>query len=164
MGKSKREKRSRGPTLRKEPDPSVQMDSKFSFKKFYLPVVVIISIIAFSLHLYGADYSRRAGALTFDESLYARLGYQIKNNMGYGTDRIYNEQLKQGRQLPDYVNKPIFRHPPGFCIAYQCILLYFSGEKGQLSDGRTVSVRQQGIEYHGMPVDCLGILSGQEIF
>jgi len=114
MGKSKQRKHSRGPTQRKEFVPPSPTDAKFSFKKFYLPIVILISIIAFSLHLHGADYSRRAGALTFDESLYARLGFQIKNNMGYGTEQIYNEQLKQGRKLPAYVNKPIFKHPPVF--------------------------------------------------
>ena len=74
MGKHKKKKRSRGPTLRKEFVPPTKSESKFSFKKFYIPLVILISLVAFCLHLYGADYSRRSGALDSLASATSRVG------------------------------------------------------------------------------------------
>ena len=112
MGKNKR-KKGGGPRLRKDvrpPEPAVPKKRS----RFYIWIVLGICLVSFFVHLQGADYIRRQGMLTFDESIYARLGFQLKSGGPYNTQAIYAQQMKLGRKLPAYVNDPVFHHPPFF--------------------------------------------------
>ena len=63
-------------------------------------------------------------SLTFDESLYAQIGLQLKEDLtNYTSFPTYSYYLKQGRSLPEYLKRPIFKHPPIFC--YLISLAYF---------------------------------------
>lgn len=54
-------------------------------------------------------------SLTFDEGLYTRLGLQLKANpSNYTSKPMYEYYTKGGRHLPDYLNMPLFKHPPVF--------------------------------------------------
>ena len=62
--------------------------------------------------------------LTFDEALYVRLGLQLKENpANYTTQSTYKYYLERGRVLPDYLNRPLFKHPPLF--PYMISLAYY---------------------------------------
>lgn len=54
--------------------------------------------------------------ITFDEGLYAQIGCQLKENpVHYTSLPTYRHYLKRDRFLPDYLKRPIFKHPPVFC-------------------------------------------------
>jgi len=52
--------------------------------------------------------------LTFDEGLYADLiAEQLKDDPGnYSTQEAYQRQVAQGVKVPEYLNRPLFKHPP----------------------------------------------------
>ena len=54
--------------------------------------------------------------LTFDEGLYSnQLAKQLRRDVfNYSTERFYNLALEIGKKPPDYLNRPIFKHPPMF--------------------------------------------------
>lgn len=52
-------------------------------------------------------------SFTFDEVLYPQLALQLKENpLNYTSQPTYKYYISQGRSLPDYLNRPLFKHPP----------------------------------------------------
>jgi len=81
----------------------------------YSSVIVFILVIAsFSVNSYTSNLERRGRITTIDESVYSRLGLQLKEGLPYNTIPMYNETLKSGRKLPGYFKDPLFKHPPTF--------------------------------------------------
>ena len=115
MGKKARNKSASGPRLRKELRPVKEKEgSKKGRSKHYIWIVLGVCLVSFFIHLNGADYLRRQGMITFDESIYSRLGFQLKNGGPYNTQDIYLQQKQLGHTLPAYVNASVFHHPPVF--------------------------------------------------
>jgi 4-amino-4-deoxy-L-arabinose transferase-like glycosyltransferase len=105
----------RGPQLRKEfrqPDVAELKPKRSWFDRLAIFVVIILSLVMFNVHLKQSDYGKRKGMLTFDESVYTRLGFHIKEGEPYNVIQIYNDSMKIGRRLPSYVKDPLFKHPP----------------------------------------------------
>jgi 4-amino-4-deoxy-L-arabinose transferase-like glycosyltransferase len=79
----------------------------------YLLLVVILIILASFLSIKGFY---RFHLFTFDEIVYANLSQQLSTNpTQYNSKYIYSKYTKAGRNLPQYLNKPLFKHPPLFC-------------------------------------------------
>jgi len=115
MNRQKKKLKNTGPTVSKEfrrEDPSVKAGAPWYHKAAW-PAVIILCIVMFFMLDYGSDYKRRTTALTFDESVYIRLGYQLKNGEPYNTQKLYEEK-KRARILPNYLNQKVFKHPPMF--------------------------------------------------
>ncbi len=50
---------------------------------------------------------------TFDESLYTDFGSKfMSNSLDYNFQQSFKAFAEKGRELPAYLNKPIFKHPP----------------------------------------------------
>ncbi len=83
----------------------------------------------FILILLIAIYSRWIGFTnphnyTFDESLYTQMGLQLnKNPFNYNSKAVYEYCTNRGRPLPNYLNMPLFKHPPVYC--YLISLSYY---------------------------------------
>lgn len=81
----------------------------------YAAVIVFVLVVtSFFVNLHSSDFERRKRITTVDESVYSRLGLQLKSGEAYNTILMYKENLKMGRQLPDYFKDPLFQHPPMF--------------------------------------------------
>lgn len=85
----------------------MKIEGKFLF------IIILLMLLGFSLRLQGFY---RPHWFTFDERVYTSLSFQLSENpINYTSKPIYNYYTKQGRHLPDYLNKPLFKHPPLFC-------------------------------------------------
>ena len=117
MSKKKNQRKTSGPTIRKELRAEAfaeeQVQTKSWVKKFSWPIVLILCVMTFFALIHGSNYERRKGFLTFDESIYMRLGFALKQGEPYNTVKIYEEK-KKVRQLPIYLSRPVFKHPPMF--------------------------------------------------
>jgi len=84
---------------------------KGNYVTFALVVIFALSIF---LRYYGFNQPHK---LTFDEGLYANLlAEQLKEDpTNYSTQFAYQFQLTQGKQLPEYLDRPLFKHPPLYC-------------------------------------------------
>ncbi|MBP9854061.1 MAG: glycosyltransferase family 39 protein [Candidatus Omnitrophica bacterium] len=103
-----------GPSIRKElRAESVSLPKKSWYEKVAWPFIILLCIVMFFTLDYGSDYKRREGALTFDESIYMRLGFQLKNGEPYNTLKLFEER-HQSILLPSYMSRPVFKHPPLF--------------------------------------------------
>lgn len=114
MSKHKKRKTSRGPTLSRQNIPSAMSEPKKAKPWYELiawPVVILTCLICFFVLDHGSDYKRRQGALTFDESVYIRLALQLKQGEPYNTVKLWEEKKKL-RILPNYMSRPLFKHPP----------------------------------------------------
>jgi len=84
----------------------------FSFKgKSVTFVLIALFFLSIFLRTYGFQQPHR---LTFDEGLYAELiAEQLKENpVNYSTQRAYQLKTAQGEKIPEYLNRPLFKHPP----------------------------------------------------
>ena len=86
--------------------------------------LLVLSMIVFSAFLgrwagYNAPHK-----FSFDEGLYARLGLQLKKDpLNYTSQPVYNRYAERGKNLPDYLKMPLFKHPPLY--SYLISLFYF---------------------------------------
>ncbi|MBN3039148.1 MAG: glycosyltransferase family 39 protein [Candidatus Omnitrophica bacterium] len=79
--------------------------------------VILIILVLFTFFLRYNTFDAKSNR-TYDESVYATLAYQIGEQglESYNSIRIYAQDTKRGRQLPDYLKKPLFKHPPLYTI------------------------------------------------
>lgn len=76
---------------------------------------------------------------TFDEILYARLGLQLKEDpINYTSQPTYKYYTSRGRPLPDYLNRPLFKHPPLY--SYLISLTYYFTKKPTLKNAWSISL------------------------
>lgn len=84
------------------------------FQKSAIVILIILSISGFILRNNGFHQRHM---LTYDEELYVYLGLQLKENpLDYNPEPIrkHLDDLIPGRQHPNYMYKPLFKHPPLF--------------------------------------------------
>lgn len=115
MTRQKKKLKNTGPTVSKEfrnEGPPANTGTPW-YQKAAWPFVIVLCVVMFFMLDYGSDYQRREKALTFDESVYIRLGFQVKNGEPYNTQKLYEEK-KRARVLPEYLNRSVFKHPPLF--------------------------------------------------
>ncbi|MFH1037118.1 MAG: glycosyltransferase family 39 protein [PVC group bacterium] len=75
-------------------------------------LLILVLILSFALRWNGINRPHRS---TFDESLYQELGYQLYQDPGnYSPRPIYHNLVKMGRPPPEYLQQPLFKHPPLF--------------------------------------------------
>jgi len=80
--------------------------------KIALTIVASLIIAAFFLRWAGIN---RDHQFTFDESVYQELGYQLyKEPSNYSPISVYLKLRELGRNAPEYLNQPLFKHPPLF--------------------------------------------------
>lgn len=74
-------------------------------------VLLAVFILGLVLRYYGF---RQPHGLTFDEGLYSELiAAQLKEDWtNYSTQEAYQIQTAQGVKVPEYLNRPLFKHPP----------------------------------------------------
>lgn len=113
MSKNKKKTKHHGPSVRKEVRPENPDFKKNSpwYEKAAWPFVIIMCIVMFFMLIHGSDYNRRETAMTFDEGVYLRLGFNLKNGEPYNTQKMYEEK-NRAQILPAYFNRPVFKHPP----------------------------------------------------
>ncbi len=76
--------------------------------------ITLVAVIVCAFLVRGGSFTRKH-PITYDETVYSVLAAQMKTNpSNYNTKVLYNDALKQGRKLPPYFNKPLFKHPPLF--------------------------------------------------
>ncbi|MGE0267525.1 MAG: ArnT family glycosyltransferase [Candidatus Omnitrophota bacterium] len=113
MTKNKKKTKRSGPSVRKEigaDDPELKQRKPW-YEKAAWPFVIVLCIVMFFMLIHGSNYNRREKALTFDEGVYIRLGYQLKNGQPYSTQNLYEER-NRAQILPAYFSRPVFKHPP----------------------------------------------------
>jgi len=84
----------------------------FSFKgKSVYFVLFALFFLSIFLRTYGFQQPH---GLTFDEGLYSELiAEQLKEDpSNYSTQEAYQIQTAQGAKIPEYLNRPLFKHPP----------------------------------------------------
>jgi len=84
----------------------------FSFKgKSVYFVLIALFFLSIFLRTYGFQQPH---GLTFDEGLYSELiAEQLKEDpSNYSTQEAYRIQTAQGAKIPEYLNRPLFKHPP----------------------------------------------------
>jgi len=107
-----KKKRNRPPAPSSAANPPVQQARRGFLEQYASVLAFLICLISFFVHLYGASFQHRKGMTTVDETVYARLGFQLKNDQPYNTIQLYQETLRSGQKLPDYFKDPLFKHPP----------------------------------------------------
>jgi len=89
-----------------------------SKKRFVYIAIIVIIVLSISLRFYGFQQPH---GLTFDEGLYADLiAEQLRQDpRNYSTQEAYQVQLALGQHVPEYLDRPLFKHPPlyGYLIA-----------------------------------------------
>ncbi|MFC1668683.1 glycosyltransferase family 39 protein [Chlamydiota bacterium] len=76
-------------------------------------LLIFIILGALVLRMKGFDQFH---LFTFDEKLYTKMGYQLKDDfLNYSTKDTYNLMLQNDEKPPDYLKKPLFKHPPLYC-------------------------------------------------
>ena len=70
-------------------------------------------LLALSLRLYGFY---QVHMYTFDEIVYTNLSSELNDDhFKYTSQPLYEYYASRGHTLPNYLNKPLFKHPPLFC-------------------------------------------------
>ena len=115
MSKHKKRKASRGPTLSRGATSALAepKSKKTWYELMAWPVLILTCLVTFLLLIHGADYERRLGAYTFDESVYVNLAVNLKQGDPYNTIRLWEERHRS-RLLPNYMKRPLYKHPPMF--------------------------------------------------
>jgi 4-amino-4-deoxy-L-arabinose transferase-like glycosyltransferase len=84
--------------------------------RYIYAALAVIFILSIFLRYYGFQ---KPHGLTFDEGLYANLlAPQLKENLAnYSTQAAYHRMIAQepGRYIPEYLDRPLFKHPPLYC-------------------------------------------------
>jgi 4-amino-4-deoxy-L-arabinose transferase-like glycosyltransferase len=75
---------------------------------FVLAALFFLSVF---LRFYGFQQPH---GLTFDEGLYSELiaGQLKEDPANYSTQRAYQIQTAKGEKIPEYLDRPLFKHPP----------------------------------------------------
>ena len=102
MSKHKKRKASRGPTLSRGATSALAepKSKKTWYELMAWPVLILTCLVTFLLLIHGADYERRQGAYTFDESVYVNLAVNLKQGDPYNTIRLWEERHRS-RLLPN---------------------------------------------------------------
>ncbi len=80
-----------------------------------LVIAILLAVMAFQL---SVIFFPAAPARTFDEIVFHRLALQMQVNMNdYHTQAFWVQAQENGRKLPDYFAKPLYKHPPLFTYA-----------------------------------------------
>ncbi|HLF17521.1 MAG TPA: glycosyltransferase family 39 protein [Candidatus Omnitrophota bacterium] len=108
----KKHKHNKGAPSRQENPAVTPAQPQGIFSQYAVVAAFVIVVASFFTHLYGADFTHRKRITTVDESVYSRLGLQLKEGLEYSTVSMFNENLRAGRQLPAYFKDPLFKHPP----------------------------------------------------
>ncbi|MFH1878458.1 MAG: glycosyltransferase family 39 protein [Candidatus Omnitrophota bacterium] len=88
-------------------------------------ILILLVVFAASLFIRSESFKKKH-SLSYDESVYPRIAVQIiKNPAEYNTVNLYNSELKNGRKLPAYFAKPLFKHPPLFIYLVKISLQLF---------------------------------------
>jgi 4-amino-4-deoxy-L-arabinose transferase-like glycosyltransferase len=76
----------------------------------------LIAVFFLSLFLRYYGFLKPHG-LTFDEGLYSELiAEQLKEDpANYSTQEAYQIHTAKGENLPQYLDRPLFKHPPVYC-------------------------------------------------
>ncbi|MCA9400564.1 MAG: glycosyltransferase family 39 protein [Candidatus Omnitrophica bacterium] len=84
----------------------------------------LILFLFFISHIYTTNKDHM---WTFDESVYLRLAYQLKNSQPYSTLPLFQDAAMSGRQLPEYLARKLFIHPPLFAqmIRFSYLMLEY---------------------------------------
>jgi len=110
-------------------------DKKFWTKNklVYFSLIVIFALSIF-LRYYGFQQPHR---LTFDEGIYSGvLARQLQEDpTNYSTQRAYEIIKATGRYTPEYLNRPLFKHPPLYSYLIALFYKFFD-----VSDLTAVSV------------------------
>lgn len=78
-------------------------------------------------------------SFTFDEALYPQLAVQLKEDpIDYTSQPTYKYYTGRGRPLPDYLNRPLFKHPPLY--SYLISLTYYFTKKPTLKTAWSISL------------------------
>lgn len=83
-------------------------------EKIAIVILIILIIVGFALRNKGFHQNH---LLTFDETAYAYLALQLKENpLDYTPElaKRHLENILPGRQMPRYLDEPLFKHPPLF--------------------------------------------------
>jgi 4-amino-4-deoxy-L-arabinose transferase-like glycosyltransferase len=81
-------------------------------KKDISIILVCLIVIVFFIRI--GSFSKEHN-LTYDEVVYSTLAVQIiENPANYNTIGLYRRDSQEGRELPEYFKKPLFKHPPLF--------------------------------------------------
>ncbi|OQX53334.1 MAG: hypothetical protein B5M48_03590, partial [Candidatus Omnitrophica bacterium 4484_213] len=91
-----------------------QKKTSFNISTVFLIAIVIISAACIKL-----NQIRVKNYLSPDEVLYCSLAIKMAVNLSDYSPLFYYEATKQGhpeKTLPAYFNKPLFKHPPMYCL------------------------------------------------
>ena len=81
-------------------------------KKSVVAILVILVVVSF---VGRVNSFRDRKLLSYDEVVYSTLAVQVMQNpTAYNTAGLYRAGRQEGRELPPYLNKPLFKHPPLF--------------------------------------------------
>lgn len=97
---------------KKEQPPAVKKSSPFTVFLPSLLLVVMLAVIVFK----PQGFSSRE-TYSVDEILYDFMANQMTVNIAdYSAHKYYDLNLSQGRELPSYFKKPLFKHPPMYTL------------------------------------------------
>lgn len=147
-----------------------------------ITVFFILGFLTVSAFLIRLDNFKRSELRSIDEIVYFRLGLQLKNDFPSYHIIEYGHELKaQGRDLPDYFSKPLFKYPPGYAgmiaismkllkdnllgaayvsLIFGSLLIPLIYLMGQLTFGRTVGIVAAFLIY----MDPVSIICSQKIW
>ena len=81
-------------------------------KKSVIAILVILVVVSF---IGRVNSFRDRKLLSYDEVIYSTLAVQVTQDpTAYNTVGLYQAGRQEGRELPPYLNKPLFKHPPLF--------------------------------------------------
>jgi 4-amino-4-deoxy-L-arabinose transferase-like glycosyltransferase len=83
-------------------------------KQWVYPALILIILLGIFSRWHGF---RQPHGFTFDEGLYAELlAEQLRDDpTDYSTQKAYQHLTAQGNRLPQYLDRPLFKHPPLYC-------------------------------------------------
>jgi len=95
----------------------INPDGKKFWTKNKLVYFSLIAIFALSIFLRYYGYGQPHG-LTFDEGIYSGVfARQLQENpTNYSPQKAYDFIKATGRFTPEYLNRPLFKHPPQLMI------------------------------------------------
>ncbi len=99
---------------KEQPSASLLPKSVFKLPQLKDAVIIVAALIVIAF-ISRIDNFKEGHPLSFDETVYPFLATQMIETPGvYNTIAIYEDSVRRGRALPEYFNKPLFKHPPFF--------------------------------------------------
>ena len=105
-----------------------------------IPVIIVI-VLAAGMFLFRIGSFYKEHPFSFDEQVYGTLAAEVTQNpLNYNTKALYALSIDQGRALPEYFDRPLFKHPPAFAalvsLSYRLSgMTYYSAFKVSLFFG-----------------------------